>query len=226
MSRRPRVWVPGGIYHVTVRGNNRAPMFLDDTDYQQYLIELRQSRERWPFRLLAFALMPNHVHLVIEASLEASFSDVMRRQGTMYARYFNSRYHHVGHVHQGRFYSNWVNTEPYLLEVTRYVHLNPVRAKLCRWPGDYHWSSYRSYVGQSVDFLGWLDCARILSLFGTTRGHQRQAYQRFVEELVKHEERVRSWLRYLRREKLIPPQQWLSDEQKDHEVTVTFGPKR
>lgn len=210
MSRRPRIWVPGGIYHITVRGNNRELMFLEDVDYQRYLIELRRNRDRWPFHLLAFVLMPNHVHLVIETSPEASFSDVMRRQGTVYARYFNTRYHRVGHVHQGRFYSNWVNQEPYLLEVTRYVHLNPVRAQLCRRPGDYPWSSYRWYLGQGADLLDLLHCGRILSFFGTTRAHQQQTYQHFVEELAEHEDRMRAWLRHLQRERLIPPQRWLS----------------
>ena len=227
MSRRPRVWVPGGIYHVTVRGNNRDRMFLEDVDYQQYLVELRQHRDQWPFHVLAYALMPNHVHLVIEPSEEASFSDVMRQQGTRYAHYFNQRYRHIGHVHQGRFYSNWVNQEPYLLEVTRYVHLNPVRARLCARPIEYRWSSYRQYVSQERDPLGLVECGKILSLFGSTVERRRLAYQTFVEELAEHEDRIRSWCRHLQREKLIPPRRWLRETDKDdNKVTVTLTPEK
>ena len=209
MSRRARVWIPEGIYHVTVRGNNRDRMFLNVADYEQYLMDLRKHRDQWPFHLLAYALMPNHVHLVIEPSEMASFSEVMRQQSTGYARYFNRRYSHIGHVHQGRFYSNWVQHEPYLLEVTRYVHLNPVRARLCSRPLNYRWSSYRQYISEATDPFDLVDSRRILVLFGPSVEHQRKAYQQFVEELAAHEDRLHAWLKYLQREKLVPPSRYL-----------------
>lgn len=209
MPRPLRHWVPGGIYHLTARGNNRQAVFLDDVDHQRYLIELRQCREHVPFRLLAFALMPNHVHLVAEAVPDASLSAVMHRVGKNYAHYFNHRYGRVGHVYQGRFYSSFVNRESYLLEVTRYVHLNPVRARLCRRPGEYPWSSYRCYAGLAADPLGLVHTERILSLFGATGAGQVEAYQRFVEGRADDEEEMRRWIRQLERKRLVPPARWL-----------------
>ena len=111
MPRRPRVWVPDGIYHITVRGNNRQTIFCDDADRRRYLLELRQCREELPHRLLAFALMSNHVHLVLQASSQTSLSDVMHRLSTAYTRFFNYRHQHVGQLYQGRFYSNFVNRD-------------------------------------------------------------------------------------------------------------------
>ena len=209
MPRLLRHWVPGGIYHITARGNNREPIFHDSVDYQQYLLQLRQCRDALPYRLLAFALMPNHVHLVFEMLLAASLSDVMQRVGKGYADYFNSRYERVGHVYQGRFYSSFVNREAYLLEVTRYVHLNPVRAGLCRQPHSYQWSSYQFYIRAEADPLGLVEPTPILSLFGSSQTGQVNRYRMFVEEMVQHEEKQRRWLLKLRRDRLIPPKQWL-----------------
>src|SRR3989338_2402827 len=117
MSRQPRWWMPGGIYHLTLRGNNRQQIFRDAHDYQQYLLELNQCRQRYPCRVLAFALMPNHGHLVSEVVDGTSPSDTMRQLGAGYARYFNRRHQTVGHLYQGRFYINHVDRDAYLLEV-------------------------------------------------------------------------------------------------------------
>ena len=99
-----------------------------------------------------------------------------------------------GHLYQGRFYSSFVNREPYLLKVTRYVHLNPVRARLCFRPADYLWGSYQAYVAPESDPLklsGWLECGRILDLFGSTPPEQGKQYRKFVEQLAEQEEEMR-----------------------------------
>jgi REP element-mobilizing transposase RayT len=215
MPRLTRQWVPEGYYHVTLRGNNRQRIFLDDLDSQHYLLTLRRHRDEVPFRLLAYALMPNHAHLVIKTSPKASFSTAMQRISAGYTRYFNERHGRVGHLYQGRFYSNLVAQESYLLEVTRYVHLNPVRAGLCRAPADYTWSSYPMYVADRVDPLGLTEPRPILRLFGATEDEQRQQYRQFVEELAKHEQRVAQWVRRLTRDKLIPPEHWLNPKVSD-----------
>jgi REP element-mobilizing transposase RayT len=207
MPRPHRFWVPGGIYHITARGNNRQPIFLDGSDYQQYLLELRRCRDELSYRLLAFALMPNHVHLVMAAFPETSLSEVMHRVATSYTRYFNGRYGRVGHLYQGRFYSSFVNRDAYLLEVTRYVHLNPVRARFSQQPGDYPWSSYRTYVGLQQDPLGLVERRQVLGMFGGTLSEQLRAYRDFVEGVA--ETPTEEWLRGLHRKKLIPPPHWL-----------------
>ncbi|MBI2104505.1 MAG: transposase [Candidatus Omnitrophica bacterium] len=206
-----------------MRGNNRQAIFLDDIDYQQYLLELRRSRDEYPYRLLAFALMPNHVHLVMEALPDACLSDVMHQVGKSYTRYFNGQHDRVGHLYQGRFYSNLVNRESYLLEVTRYVHLNPFRASLVRRPAEYLWSSYRTYLGLERDLLDLVSPQRILELFGTTFAEQIERYRSFVEQLVTEEEKARAWLRKLYREKLIPPQRWLFPRPSPQKVPGTFS---
>ena len=182
MPRPPRHWIPGGIYHVTVRGNNREPMFWDDQDYQRYLLELRACRADHPYGLLAYALMPNHVHLIVQSRPDHSLSRTMQRLGSLYARYVNARHGRVGHVSQGRFYSNHVDRDAYLLEASRYVHLNPVKARLALRPADYSWSSYRVYVTSQADPLGLVDPNPILEQFGSTPQEQRTRYREFVEE--------------------------------------------
>ena len=215
MARPIRRWVSDGLYHITARGNNRQPIFLDDIDYQQYLLQLREHQQDIPYRLVAYALMPNHVHLVIQIVREASFSEVMQRVAAGYTRYFNERYSRVGHLYQGRFYSNFIHREAYAREVTRYVHLNPVRAGLCVWPGEYAWSSYQVYVTGVPDPLNLVEPSALLTLFGHTPTAQRVQYRRFVEDLLDQEPTFRVSVQWLRREKLIPPTRWLKEKVSD-----------
>lgn len=204
-------------------GNNRQAIFLDGTDYQQYLLELRHGRDEHPYRLLAFALMPNHVHLVMEALPDTSLSDVMHQVGKSYTHYFNGQHARVGHLYQSRFYSNLVDRESYLLEVTRYVHLNPFRAGLVRRPVDYQWSSYRTYLGLEHNPLDLVSCGQILDLFGATTAECVERYRLFVEQLATEEEKTRAWLRKLYRERLIPPQRWLFPRPAPQKVPGTFA---
>ena len=210
MPRRPRLWVPGGIYHITVRGNNRQAIFCGEADFQRYLAALHHIRGELPHRVLAYALMPNHVHLVLQADENVALSDVMHRLSTDYTRYFNKRYHRVGQLYQGRFYSNFVNRDAYLLEVTRYVHLNPVRAHLSQQPADYPWSSFRGYVGLDSDPSGFIEPSRVLEFFGTLPRERTQRYRQFVEEFAMAKQD--DWVRRLSRKKLIPPLHWLAPQ--------------
>jgi len=209
MPRPLRHWLPGGIYHLTARGNNRQQIFFDTADYRQYLLELHQCREKHPYRLLAFALMPNHVHLVVEAVPEGSLSEAMQWLGASYTRYFNGRHLRVGHLYQGRFYSNLVDRDTYLLEVTRYVHLNAFRAHLVQRPLDYPWSSYRIYAGLERDPWGMVDRERVLSFFGASPFEREKEYRLFVDRLAEQEAALERWVRTLRRNRLIPPTRWL-----------------
>ena len=209
MSRPPRCWVPGGIYHLTMRGNNRQAIFLDAADHRQYLLLLHQCRLQYPYRLLVFALMTNHVHLLMETIPESAPSEAMRWIGTSYTRYFNERHRRSGHLYQGRFYSNVVGRDAYLLEVSRYIHLNAFRARLVQQPVDYPWSSYRSYLNLEHDPWNLVERERVLSYFGTSTTERVSRYQRFVEELAQQELELERWERRLRRDKLIPPARWL-----------------
>lgn len=152
--------------------------------------------------------MPNHVHLVVEMVAEDSMSNGMQWLGSTYAKYFNGRHCRVGHVYQGRFYSHFVDREAYLFEVTRYVHLNPFRAKLVRHPVEYVWSSYRMYLGLDHDPRDLVEPDRILRLFGSGPAEQVDRYRRFVEGLAEHEAERERWIRRLERRSLIPPRRW------------------
>ena len=194
MAYPPRLCFEGAVYHVTARGNNRQPIFLKARDYHTYLDRLRRAKERFMFTLHAYALMPNHVHLIIEPSPKTTISQIMQSLGVTYTKLFNKRYGRVGHVFQGRFHSRLIEKDAYLLVASRYVHRNPVRAKLCAQPEDYPWSSYRAYIDRRTDGWRLADPEFVLSLIDLglhTSAEQRSAYRQFVEnpfpaDLVEH----------------------------------------
>ena len=200
MPRALRVLVSGGIYHVTVRGNNRQPIFTDTVDYQRYLAEARRCFSEYPSSILAYALMPNHVHLVLQDH-RGLLSRSMQVLNARYTRSFNQRHQRVGHLYQGRFYARLVDQDSYLLEVTRYVHLNPVRAQLVDQPERYPWSSYRSYVGLEKLTQGFVQPQFIWELMGGDGIRSQVRYRQFVEDLAP--QRLPAWERRLRRLKLI-----------------------
>ena len=140
-----RIISGSGIYHVVSRGNGRQLIFEDDADRISLLSLLGESANRAGIGILGWCLMPNHVHLILN-DCDRGLSDVMQRVLTSYARRFNRKTGHVGHVFQGRFSSTPIESERYLLAAVRYLHLNPERAGICR-AEEYEWSSYREYAG-------------------------------------------------------------------------------
>ncbi|OGH56792.1 MAG: hypothetical protein A3G34_14885 [Candidatus Lindowbacteria bacterium RIFCSPLOWO2_12_FULL_62_27] len=153
MPRKHRIHFPGACYHALNRGNRREPLFLESRDYQYFLESIVLVQKRYAFRVYAFCLMPNHFHLIIEVG-HVPLSTIMRSLLTRYAQYFNRKYHKVGHVFQGRYRAILCQKEAYLLELMRYIHMNPVRAGLVSRPEKWRWSSYRDYVhGRRHAFL-------------------------------------------------------------------------
>lgn len=143
MARLPRFVVPGQPQHVIVRGNNRAPIFCADQDYQFYLEKLKQACEKHRCDVHAYVLMTNHVHLLVTPHTEQSLSKAMQMMGRYYVQYFNYNYQRTGTLWEGRYKASLIDTEHYLLTCYRYVELNPVRANMVAHPVDYPWSSYR-----------------------------------------------------------------------------------
>ena len=180
MARPLRISFAGAVFHVTSRGNNREKIFLDDDDFQRYRTLLRKYRAKLDFKLYAYSLMPNHVHLLIETTKTASISKIMHAINTSYAMYFNAKYDHVGHVWQGRFHSGIIDTENYLLEVMRYMDLNPVRGRISKRPKNYEWTSYRRYADGDADDL--IDPHELYENLGKTDRKRRRVYREFVEE--------------------------------------------
>jgi REP element-mobilizing transposase RayT len=146
MARPLRIEFPGALYHVTSRGDNKARIFFNDPDRKKFLSIYSEVCSRLHWRTYAWCLMGNHFHLVVETP-EPNLSEGMRILNGTYTQYVNRAYGRTGHLFQGRFHAILVDRNPYLLEVIRYVVLNPVRAKLTVSPQDWPWSSYRATVG-------------------------------------------------------------------------------
>ncbi|MCU0649868.1 MAG: transposase [Gemmatimonadaceae bacterium] len=142
MARWPRLALPGVPLHITQRGNNRSTTFSDATDFLRYREFLLHASREERCEVHAYALMSNHVHLLVTPSDAHGVSRLMQQLGRVYVRYFNARYHRSGTLWEGRFKSALIDTSRYLLACTRYIDLNPVRAGITRSPEDYPWSSY------------------------------------------------------------------------------------
>jgi putative transposase len=180
MSRPLRLEFPGAIYHVTARGNAQAAIFLDDEDRQLFLDVLTECVERFRWLCHAYCLMDNHYHLLIETP-EGNLSAGMRQLNGIYTQRFNRRHGRIGHVFQGRFKAILVERQSYLLELCRYVVLNPVRARMVEDPAQYPWSSYPAMTG-AASVPQWLHTNWLLGQFGSNRASGVHKYVQFVAE--------------------------------------------
>ena len=179
MSRPLRVHFPGGLYHVTARGNARHELFADDADCERFLGVLAAALSRYRLLCHAYCLMGNHYHLLLETP-EANLSRAMRQLNGVYAQHFNRRHQRPGHVTEGRFHAQIVDRDAYFHEVCRYIVLNPVRAGLASHPRHWRWSSYRATVGE-VRPPSFLTVDWVLSLHhATDRPEAERRYARFV----------------------------------------------
>ena len=176
MARPLRLEFAGALYHLTSRGNARADIFADDGDRRLFLELLGREIFQLGWRCYAYCLMDNHYHLMIETP-EPNLVAGMRRLNGVYTQAFNRRHGRVGHVFQGRYKCIVVDKDSYGLELSRYIVLNPVRARMVKRPENWPWSSYRATVGE-VTVPGWLDTDWVLGQLGG--GRPRVAYERFV----------------------------------------------
>lgn len=142
------IWQEGAIYHITTRGNHKEAIFKDEDDFEAYLEHIDENLRYYShlnYELIAYCLMSNHVHLMIKTEKEP-LTSIMRRLNSKYTKYFNKKYDYVGHLFQGRYFAEIINNREHLLDVSRYIHLNPVKAKIVSNPKDYKWSSYSRFV--------------------------------------------------------------------------------
>ncbi len=174
MARSGRIKSSTGIYHIMVRGINKQNIFLGEVDYLKYISLLEGYKNKIGFELYAYCLMDNHLHLLIKEGNE-DISNTMKRIGVGYVSWFNWQYNRSGHLFQGRFKSEPVENEKYLLTVLRYIHYNPIRAGLVKDIRDYKWSSYREYIGQNKI----INTEFILEIFSKNRGKSIQIFQDF-----------------------------------------------
>lgn len=178
MPRRPRVHVPGGIYHVILRGNACEPIFFRDKDRYCLNDLMAEVLERYASRLHAFCWMTNHIHAAIQVSNQP-LSGLMCWLVSRYARYLNRRRKRTGHVFERRHRALLITDDAYLLGLVRYIHLNPVAAGLVQFPEQYPWSSHRSYCGKQK--LEWVTTRTVLSCFADSVFSARRQYQKFMD---------------------------------------------
>lgn len=185
MTRPLRIQYPGAFYHITSRGNERKAVFKSIKDREKFLSYLESATERYHARIFAYCLMDNHYHLFL-ATPEGNLSQIMRHINGAYTTYFNTKRQRSGHLFQGRYKAILVDADEYATELTRYIHLNPVRAGIVEDPADYPWSSLQYYIGLKKS-PKWLVVNFILGTFGRTHSTARKAYREFVNALAKQE---------------------------------------
>jgi putative transposase len=177
MPRLPRIHVPGGFYHTTLRGNHREDIFSVDSDrlLLNTIVELALSKHR--ARVHAYCWMTNHLHVLVQVGQDP-LSDVMHRIASGYARAYQANRETTGHLFQNRYHAVLVDTDTYLLELIRYIHLNPVRAGLAPRAQLYRWSSHHAYCGLNVD--RWVTTDFALRMFASERSRAIAAYREFA----------------------------------------------
>jgi len=179
MARKTRIEFPGALFHVFARGNHKNKIFLTLKDYQKYLDLIKQYKKCCGFKLYAYALMPNHVHLLIETT-EIPLSKIMQGLQQSYTQFFNLKYSKVGHLFQGRYKAIICQKDTYLLELVRYIHLNPIRAGVTKNLSDYPWTSNSYYTRNIKTTL--IDTDFVLQLFASNRTAARMSYKQFIKE--------------------------------------------
>lgn len=153
-----------GIYHLILRGINKQKIFNDDDDHNRFIFTLKSARDKSDFKIYAYCLMGNHIHILIKEETE-DLGIILRRIGSSYVYWYNYKYERVGHLFQDRYKSETVEDDSYLLTVTRYIHQNPVKAGIVSDISSYRWSSYKEYIGQN-DII---DQDFVLNIFNENR---------------------------------------------------------
>ncbi len=185
MTRKPRLHFPGAVYHVILRGNAGTQVFFTKQDRFRLYLFLQECVERFHCRIHGFCCMKNHIHLIVQVE-DVPLSLAMQNVSLRYTKWINFSQNRTGHVFQGRYKALLVDADSYLLELVRYVHLNPVRAGIVKSPELYPWSGHHCYLGDEA--LPWLTTNFVLSQFGSN-DLARNAYREFVNAGVEEKRR-------------------------------------
>ena len=185
MARPLRIEYPGAFYHVTSRGNEQKDIYKSKKDREQFLHYLETATGRYGAIIHTYCLMDNHYHLLLETP-DGNLSQIMRHINGAYTTYHNVKRKRAGHLFQGRYKAILVEADEYAEELSRYIHLNPVRAGIVERPEEFAWSSYRSYIGESQN-PDWLQTEFVLGYFGGKVKSARRKYQQFVEDGIGNE---------------------------------------
>ncbi len=186
MARKPRIHLPGGFYHVMLRGNGGQDIFFNAEDRNHFYLLMQQGISRYGHRIHGFCCMTNHVHLLIQVADEP-LSKIMQNLSFRYTRWINKHQKRMGHLFQGRFKAILIDADEHLLELIRYIHLNPVRAGLVKQVDDYAWSSHHAYRGKET--LPWLTTDWVYGNFSRQRAACIRQYSKFIAEGVGEQHR-------------------------------------
>jgi len=181
MARTARERSESCIYHVVLRGINRQDIFFDDDDFQRFLETIEQKKSESQFDLYGYCLMNNHVHILIREKSDR-ISRIMSRIGTSYAWWYNRKYDRSGHVFQGRYGSECVEDDTYLLTVIRYIHNNPLKAKIVQEAEDYRWSSIHEYYGGGEYPVGITEPEFILGMIHENRTEAIEGFRQYMKQ--------------------------------------------
>ncbi|MEA3348840.1 MAG: transposase [Pseudomonadota bacterium] len=179
MAREPRIHYPGALYHVMLRGNGGQDIFLSDSDRTRFFLLIQEGVHRFGNRIHTFCFMDNHIHLAIQVA-DIPLSKIIQNISLRYTRWINDKCRKTGHLFQGRYKALLVDQDSYLLELVRYIHLNPIRAGLVKHPKNYKWSGHNCYLGEEK--LTWLTTGWVLGQFGEDITTARHGFARFVNE--------------------------------------------
>ena len=174
MSTKARIWYPNTSFHITARGNRRNDIFRDEEDFQIYLELMKNSLEHFQnqFNIVCYCLMDNHIHIMM-GTKDMHLRYFITRVNSIYAKFFNHKYNYIGHLYQDRYFSEVIETDAQALEVSRYIHLNPVKANMVKKAENYKWS-----IGLTKEKL--INSENILKYF-----RSRESYKLFVEQGIK-----------------------------------------
>lgn len=176
-------WYPNSSCHITARGNHRNDIFKDGEDFQYYLTLLKEALEHYQqdgYEIVCYCLMDNHVHMLIKTK-DKPPGQFIGRVNAMYAMYFNKRYNYIGHLFQDRYHAEFIESDAQMLEASRYIHLNPIRANMVSNLNEYEWSSYGMYIGEKKEKI---ICSDIVLCY-FKKGNKRELYKEFVESAIK-----------------------------------------
>jgi REP element-mobilizing transposase RayT len=185
MARPLRIQLPGAFHHITSRGNERSPVFLSQRDREKFLSYLESASERYKAVIHVYCLMDNHYHLLLETPA-GNLSQIMHHINGAYTTFFNTKRSRSGHLFQGRYKAILIEVDEYAKELSRYIHLNPVRAGMVGKPEEYEWSSYRHYTVER-NAPEWLERNFILGYFSKKLLRAMKLYCEFVDSSIDHE---------------------------------------
>ena len=183
---KPRSFLAQSFYHIISRGNNRQNIFLTKRDNIRYLKCLEKYAEKFNISIITYCLMPNHVHLLIKIGALLAIPEFMQALNTAYTKYFNARHSASGHLFEGPYKHVLIETDEYLVHLSRYIHLNPTSSGLVKTPENYEWSSYRHFL--NLEKSNFIEDSPVLTYFSSE--NPIDDYKEFVESRVDHQKEI------------------------------------